>query len=70
MAFRSDGTLSGELVGGVGNAMARVKFVQYAYGRVFAKAVHDFTLRHLTTTTFKDTGEPIDVREVRVVARS
>ncbi len=24
-----------------------------------AKAVHDFTLRHLTTTTFKDTGEPI-----------
>ena len=24
-----------------------------------AKAVHDFTLRHLTQTTFKDTGEPI-----------
>lgn len=38
----SDGSLAGDLASEVGNGMLRLKMVQYAQGRTFAKRVHDF----------------------------
>jgi hypothetical protein len=40
--FRDDGTVGGQILAGLGNSVGRLKYVQYAYGRKFAKAVHDF----------------------------
>jgi hypothetical protein len=40
--IRSDGSLSGALISSLGNSVLRLKMVQYAQGRVFAKRVHDF----------------------------
>jgi len=38
----SDGSISGDVLSGLGNSVLRLKMVQYAQGRVFAKRVHDF----------------------------
>lgn len=38
----SDGSLGGNVVAGLGNSVVRMKLVQYAQGRAFAKRVHDF----------------------------
>ncbi|MFT7462805.1 MAG: hypothetical protein ACI9EF_001147 [Pseudohongiellaceae bacterium] len=38
----SDGTLAGDIAAGMGNTVLRLKMVQYAQGRIFAKQVHDF----------------------------
>lgn len=40
--IESDGTLAGGALAAVGNKVVQLKLVQYAYGREFARRVHDF----------------------------